>query len=131
MKRQAGTYFRDTVAQNGITVQAPMDALNCGKVYCSGTAAPTEPPTEPECYDFSEGGQVSGTLQYTGGVLVDSLGVFDATGQLVACFNPCGANYTLMIVFDDVWGQPLADIDPITQFEGPPTSYVIRCRSNA
>ena len=129
MKKIAGTYFRDAVAQNGITVQAPMDALNCGKVYCSGTAAPTEP-TEPECYDFSEGGQVSGTLQYVGGVLVDSLGVFDATGHLVACFNPCGSGQVVMIRFDDAEPQPLADIDPITQFEGPPTSYVIRCQSD-
>ena len=128
MQMQDGVYKRNVVAQNGLIVHAPVDAIGCGKAYCFGQPADGGDVEEPsECFDFSEGGQIKGTLQYIGGVLIDSNGIFDKDGIVVACFEGCGAPQTIRISTDGESYQLLADIEEIYSFEGPPTPYTIMC----
>ena len=75
MKRQAGTYFRDTVAQNRIIVQAPIDQLGCNKVYCGRATETAGFPIEGEITVNADGS------------FSDSAGLFNASGMFVGNIN--------------------------------------------
>lgn len=122
-QRQDGVYKRNVVAQNGLIVHAPVDAIGCGASYCG--AAQTEPEV-PEGLALP----LTGMLMYTAGNLEDSNDVFnqDGTRNEAIVFAACEEGESVLIEYDGD-GSPIElpeSVEP-SSFEGAPTYYEIYC----